>query len=144
MGPMQSVVTPPGLRSICALLAVGSVLALACQPASRSAEPGATSPQRQAPQHVLRIVTNDLPINFSAKPLAAAGGASGVFEASAGFLMNATLAFLDARGGATPYLAESLPQFDTATWKVSPDGQMETTYRLKPSLTWHDGHPLTA
>ena len=24
------------------------------------------------------------------------------------------------------------------------DGKMETTYRLKPNLTWHDGTPLTA
>ena len=26
---------------------------------------------------------------------------------------------------------------------VFPDGRMETTYRLKPDLTWHDGAPLT-
>src|SRR5947207_62730 len=24
------------------------------------------------------------------------------------------------------------------------DGRMETTYRLRPNLTWHDGTPLTA
>src|SRR5439155_1235737 len=24
-----------------------------------------------------------------------------------------------------------------------PDGQMETTHRLRPNLTWHDGAPLT-
>jgi peptide/nickel transport system substrate-binding protein len=27
---------------------------------------------------------------------------------------------------------------------VFPDGRMETTYRLKPHLTWQDGQPLTA
>ncbi|MBM2812919.1 MAG: hypothetical protein HW416_3678, partial [Chloroflexi bacterium] len=27
---------------------------------------------------------------------------------------------------------------------VFPDGKMETRYRLKPNLTWHDGKPLTA
>ena len=43
-----------------------------------------------------------------------------------------------------PYLAESLPQLDSNTWKVFPDGTMETTYRLKPNLVWHDGRPLTA
>jgi peptide/nickel transport system substrate-binding protein len=32
----------------------------------------------------------------------------------------------------------------TDSWRVFPDGQMETTYRLKPNLTWHDGTPLSA
>jgi peptide/nickel transport system substrate-binding protein len=37
-----------------------------------------------------------------------------------------------------------LPQLNTDTWKLFPDGSMETTFRLKPNLTWHDGAPLTA
>lgn len=40
-------------------------------------------------------------------------------------------------------LAETLPQLNTDTWRVFPDGTMETSYRLKANLTWHDGHPLT-
>ena len=40
--------------------------------------------------------------------------------------------------------AESLPQLNTDTWRVGSDGRMETTYRLRPNLTWHDGAPLTA
>ena len=59
-------------------------------------------------------------------------------------LFNATLALLDASGAAQPYLAESLPQLNTDTWRVFPDGRMETTYRLRPNLTWQDGTPLTA
>src|SRR5439155_17572422 len=30
------------------------------------------------------------------------------------------------------------------SWQVFPDGRMETTYKLRPNLTWHDGTPLTA
>jgi peptide/nickel transport system substrate-binding protein len=59
-------------------------------------------------------------------------------------LFNATLAILDDRGLARPYLAEVLPALQTDSWRVSDDGQMETTYRLRPSLTWQDGAPLTA
>jgi peptide/nickel transport system substrate-binding protein len=59
-------------------------------------------------------------------------------------LLNAKLAFLDENGLPFPVLAETLPQLNTDTWRVFPDGRMETTYRLKPNLTWHDGHPLTA
>jgi peptide/nickel transport system substrate-binding protein len=43
-----------------------------------------------------------------------------------------------------PILAEAVPQLNTESWRVFPDGRMETTYRLKPNLTWHDGTPLTA
>lgn len=57
--------------------------------------------------------------------------------------VNATLALIDDNGLPTPYLAESLPRLNTDSWRVSPDGRMETTYRLRPNLTWHDGTPLT-
>jgi peptide/nickel transport system substrate-binding protein len=59
-------------------------------------------------------------------------------------LFNAALDFRDTRDVDRPYLAEAVPQLNTDTWRVFPDGRMETTYRLKPNLTWHDGTPLTA
>ncbi len=59
-------------------------------------------------------------------------------------LFNADLVLIDNTGAARPYLAEALPQLNTDTWQVFPDGRMETTYRLRPNLTWHDGRPLTA
>ncbi|HZT07596.1 MAG TPA: peptide ABC transporter substrate-binding protein [Chloroflexota bacterium] len=59
-------------------------------------------------------------------------------------MFNAELAVLDTHEVAQPNLAESLPQLNTDTWRVFPDGRMQTTYRLKPNLTWHDGAPLTA
>ena len=37
-----------------------------------------------------------------------------------------------------------MPQLNTESWRVFPDGRMETTYALKPNLAWHDGAPLTA
>jgi peptide/nickel transport system substrate-binding protein len=43
-----------------------------------------------------------------------------------------------------PILAAAIPQLNTDQWQVSPDGRMETTYTLRPNLTWHDGQPLTA
>ena len=59
-------------------------------------------------------------------------------------LFTASLAYMDGRGAINPYLAERLPALDTDSWRVLSDGRMETTYRLRPSLSWHDGHPLTA
>jgi peptide/nickel transport system substrate-binding protein len=59
-------------------------------------------------------------------------------------IFNAGLALKDGEGNFHPYLAESLPKLDTDSWKVFPDGRMETIYRLRPNLVWHDGTPLTA
>jgi peptide/nickel transport system substrate-binding protein len=59
-------------------------------------------------------------------------------------LFNAALTLVDDRGQSRPYLAETLPQLNTDSWRVFPDGRMETTYTLKPNLTWQDGAPLTA
>jgi peptide/nickel transport system substrate-binding protein len=59
-------------------------------------------------------------------------------------LFNAYLAINDEREVPHPYLVEQLPQLNTDSWRVFPDGRMETTYRLRPNLTWPDGAPLTA
>jgi peptide/nickel transport system substrate-binding protein len=58
-------------------------------------------------------------------------------------LFNASLALMDGKGQLHPYLTEALPQLNSDSWKVNPDGTMETTYRLRPDLTWHDGHALS-
>lgn len=57
---------------------------------------------------------------------------------------NAALALTDSRGESRPYLAEDLPRLDTPSWVLLPGGGMETTWRLRPGLTWHDSQPLTA
>ncbi len=59
-------------------------------------------------------------------------------------LFNAGLAIFDGRGESHAQLAAALPKLDTDTWRVLPDGKMETTYALRPNGTWHDGQPLTA
>ncbi|HEY3118015.1 MAG TPA: ABC transporter substrate-binding protein [Chloroflexota bacterium] len=43
-----------------------------------------------------------------------------------------------------PLLAETIPQLATDSWKVFPDGRMETTWHLRPNLKWHDGTSLVA
>jgi peptide/nickel transport system substrate-binding protein len=59
-------------------------------------------------------------------------------------LFNASLVTLDGKELPRPYLVEALPQLNTDTWRVFPDGRMETTYTLRPNLRWHDGTPLSA
>src|SRR4051812_41430215 len=98
-----------------------------------------------APQRTLIMAADRLPVDFAGKGIAGGlGSTSGTSENIPQTIFNATLVTADERGRPMPYLAESLPQLDSNTWKVFPDGTMETTYRLKPNLTWHDGQPLTA
>lgn len=41
-------------------------------------------------------------------------------------------------------LADVAPTTDNGLWKLSPDGTMETTWKLRRDATWHDGKPFTA
>lgn len=59
-------------------------------------------------------------------------------------VFNAELDTVDAHDRPMPYLAEALPQLNSESWRVFPDGRMETTWKLKPNLTWHDRVPLVA
>jgi peptide/nickel transport system substrate-binding protein len=59
-------------------------------------------------------------------------------------LFNAWLVVADGQDVPRPQLAEKLPELNTSDWQVFPDGQMETIYRLRPGVTWHDGTPLVA
>src|SRR5207245_9420331 len=57
---------------------------------------------------------------------------------------SAGLARKDERCEVHPDQAESLPRRNSESWQVFPDGRMETQYRLRPNLVWHDGTPFSA
>ncbi len=126
-------------------LGVMAILGIvACTPASQSTVPAA--PEGSPPQgsggteRTLIVAIRVEPQSIAAKPTRA------VFTrvATAQRFFNAGLDLVDDQGLARPYLAESLPRLNTESWRVFADGRMETTYRLKPNLTWHDGTPLSA
>jgi peptide/nickel transport system substrate-binding protein len=91
-------------------------------------------------QQTLVIAVRGEPPSIASKPLASFSGLLGTPKA----LFNAELDFRDEREDAQPYLARALPQLNTDSWRVFPDGRMETTYTLKPDLRWQDGQPLVA
>jgi peptide/nickel transport system substrate-binding protein len=90
------------------------------------------TPQRTLNFPVFREVTNLYP------PMNGAGGTAATLR-----MFNGGFTVTDDQGNVHPELAE-LPELNTDTWRVLPDGQMRTTHRLKTGLTWHDGRPLAA
>lgn len=128
------------------LVPVLLLITLACAPAQERRSgteqaPGAGQGGRSA-RTLVMISPGELP-SYADKPILPTGAAVTV-RMRGKELVNANLAFRDERGLPYPALAQSLPELDTDTWRVFPDGRMQTTYRLRPGLTWHDGHPITA
>jgi peptide/nickel transport system substrate-binding protein len=54
------------------------------------------------------------------------------------------IAIPDDVGTLRPVLADAVPSLENGRWALQPDGRMETTWKLKPNLRWHDGTPFTA
>jgi peptide/nickel transport system substrate-binding protein len=124
-----------GLRAgmIVLLTAMGIACAPARAPSDASQAPvpqAATEPRTLAA--VLRVEPFDLTDSASSRNRLTLA------------MFGATLASVDANDAPFPVLADALPQLNSDSWRVMPDGRMETTYRLRPNLVWHDGAPLTA
>lgn len=127
-----------------AWLAVVFVATLACGPVTQvpfvttsEHSPTGTSPADRTISVAIRVE----PDSLATRPILSGAFASFALSRRA---FNAELTLIDDRGVSRPYLAEELPVLNAATWQVFPDGRMETTWRLRAGLTWHDGTPLTA
>src|SRR5262245_24243166 len=59
-------------------------------------------------------------------------------------LVNGTMTYLDQQSVRYAWLADAVPTVENGLWKVSPDGRMETTWRIRAGTRWHDGTPMTA
>jgi peptide/nickel transport system substrate-binding protein len=116
------------------------VLLVGCAPSGNSSGAGGagSGPAPEArPQRLLTVMDKS-------EPPALTNVATGGVGTVATSFFSANLTWVDAQGIHQPLLAESLPRLDTDSWRVFPDGQMETVHKLRPNLTWHDGTPLDA
>ena len=117
-------------------------LLLACRPAIPDAGQGSEGAGGSADRsRTLVLVSRAEPDTIADKEVLSVTGLS--FSATPR-MFNAGLALLDAQESPLPYLVEAHPQLNADTWRVFPDGRMETIYRLRPNLRWHDGTPLSA
>src|SRR5438876_1860254 len=75
---------------------------------------------------------------------AAGGGNPGAGNNQISKIGHSYLALDDGTGTFIPQLAFELPSIEKGTWRVNPDGTMDTTWKLRPNVKWHDGTPFTA
>src|SRR5205809_1613965 len=120
---------------------VAPILALlafaACAPAPRSdGAPAQSGEVAVSPARTLSIL-------LRTEPLGATDSSASLNRISLA-LFSAPLVASDGHEVRFPILAEAPPELNTDSWRVYPDGRMETVYRLRQGLTWHDGTPLTA
>ncbi|MBM2812451.1 MAG: hypothetical protein HW416_3210 [Chloroflexi bacterium] len=108
-------------------------------PAAKGPEKAPTTAPSSEARTLVALVGQE-PSSIAARPLTT-GGTSLSFQQR---LPNALLTVIDAQGSPRPELLENLPALNTSSWQVFPDGTMQTTYTLRPNLSWHDGQPLTA
>jgi len=124
-----------------ALVAAGAALlvTVACTAPQPSVGPAAQQqPVPRGEPKVVIVAGPDAISGFGSR------NPSGTGSNAATQLVEAGLALPDERTGQpVPQLAEAFPSRDSGSWKLNPDGTMETVYRLRPNLTWHDGTPFT-
>jgi peptide/nickel transport system substrate-binding protein len=120
------------------LSAAITILIASCSPAQDQRQGAEASSAQPASNRTLVVAHRYEPSNLAPKVLQS----NGTFNTAR--LFNAALSLIDDQGISRPYLAETLPQLRTDTWRVFPDGRMETVYTLRDGLTWQDGAPLTA
>jgi peptide/nickel transport system substrate-binding protein len=101
--------------------------------------PASTSPEtRTAPKAVVAVVRGDVPTLVPSAP----GPVPGLTELVD--TLNPGLTVYGPEGRPIPKLAEAVPTAENGLWKVSADGKMEVTWKLRPNAVWHDGTPVTS
>lgn len=115
------------------IVAVTATALAACRPADRSSTSTNPAPPVDQPSPTLRAILRTEPVSLT-ESLGRNYLVVAMFGSPlVGFSHELRYPILS-----------SAPQLGTDTWQVLPDGRMETTFRLKPGLTWHDGGLLSA
>ncbi len=136
---------PPSGGTLRGLLAVLLALAVvACGPASSVPVPSPVStPASPSKRIVLGMYSTPAGMHQElTNPQGSSGSVPGLAELYQ--LLDGDLAYYDEHAARQPWLATAVPGVDNGLWRVAPDGTMETTWQLRPGITWQDGTPLTS
>lgn len=123
-------------------LVLGLLLGCAA-PTSSPARPSGqeTQPQRQQGPKVVTMIIKAEP-NVLVTNLDTVG-ATLFAVAAVHHHVNSYLTVQNPNEETVPLLAASLPSLDDGTIRLFDDGRMETTWKLRQGMKWHDGTPVT-
>ncbi len=124
--------------TLTALLAI-AVTACAAPPTRQTTETRPdTGQSNRAPKRLVATTLSEIRVFILAENFAVAG------KAETQSLAHQGLSALDENQVMVPRLGEAIPTVENGLWTVLPDGRMETTWRIRDGVRWHDGTPLTA
>ncbi|MBI4213134.1 MAG: hypothetical protein HY534_02395 [Chloroflexi bacterium] len=135
---------PPAARANAtlrvAMVLVTLVSACARQPESGASEASQPTQPQQRPTLTLAAQRELSMFNYYLPSAAeSTGGLTAVKQ-----IVHNQLVVLDDRGAWVPQLAAEPLSVAGGNWRVNPDGTMDTTWKLRPNIKWHDGTPFTA
>ncbi len=133
------------LRTLGLMLTILTLLAGCAAPVSGPSSvapgPGGSAARPAGTKRITTVIRGNPFALAQAINAGGAGTVPGVDQVEA--LIHTGLAVEDAQGRLRPRLAETVPSQENGLWRVFSDGRMETTWTLKPNLTWQDGTPFT-
>lgn len=96
--------------------------------------------ERPTAATILTIAIQGEPESFlTSGPGSGSGGENNVPP-----LVQNTLVVEDDKGVWQPFLAAEQLSVERGTWRLHPDGTMDTVWKLRPDVLWHDGTPFTS
>lgn len=126
-------------REFLALLG-GAAVATACGVGAPSVRPSAGLTPA-----VLSAAPLSIAVEGEPRTLVPSIGGSGAGASEHLFdLVHQSLMTYDDSAVPIPRVARELPSLERGTWRVHADGTMETVWRLREDVRWHDGRPLTS
>lgn len=133
--------------SIATIALVATTVLAACAPAPTSSGPTTANQTTAAPKRVVAAINGVAQSVYSRLVAGAAGAAAGGQILGSDVLRQLVASGLsveDNTGEVRPLLAEQMPTTENGLWKVSPDGTMELTWKIRDNAVWHDGTPVTS
>ncbi len=119
------------------------LLATACAGPTPPGQQGTSAGSQPAAKKRIVIATMGNPTTLNGKlNTSGTGNIAGVDALEE--LVHAGLGNFDDQGELRALAAEAIPTVENGAWKVFPDGRMETTWKIKPNISWHDGTPFTS
>src|SRR5213594_4330931 len=120
----------------CLPFAVVALALTACGGPSPATPPSSRSDggQTSAPRKIRAAIQGE-PRTLSRTMNGNVGRVRGVNELEQ--LIHSGMSIENDEGDRLPQLTEAVPSIENGLWRVSPDGRMETTWKIRQGTTWH-------